>query len=246
MIESSKKNQIFCKNTFFSFFAPLVGKKSLVFCLTKKAYLCKLKLMKERQNMKKFALIIAAILLAFSGFAQKQPKYTMEDAKQFYHTMQGDYVMQVNDSTTADIHITPIWESQGNGCQWLYLEASRDNQVFLQKVLELRPKTEKLFRVFVHDLKNPTQFVGKWGNPNYFDGFTSSILKSGKRITFVKTHDFSYQTTRLMRFNAMDCFPKGDLLHFKFVQEDERFYVKRVPKGTNRILGYQGLKELTD
>ena len=197
-------------------------------------------------DMKRFALIIAAIFLVFSGFAQKQPKFTVEDAKQFYRTMQGEYVVQVNDSTTADVHITPIWEGQGNGFQWLYLEATTDKGVLLQKVLELRPKTDKKFLVLVHDLKKPAQFVGKWGNPNYFDGFTQSILKSGKRLTFVKTHDFSYQTTRLMRFNAINCFPKGDLLHFKFVQEDERFYVKRVPKGTNRILGYQGLKELTD
>ena len=194
--------------------------------------------------MKRFVLIMAAVLLAFSGFAQKQPKFTLEDAKQFYNIMQGEYVMVVNDSTTADIHITPIWQGRGNDYQWLYVEAVCDNQVILQKVLELRPKSEKQFRVFVHDLKKPAQFVGKWGNPNYFDGFTTSILQSGKGITFIKTHDFSYQTTRLMRFGAIDCFPKGDLLHFKFVQEDERFYVKRVPKGTNRILGYQGLKEV--
>ena len=49
-----------------------------------------------------------------------------------------------------------------------------------------------------------------------------------------------------MRFSAIDCFQSGDLLHFKFVQEDERFYIKRVPDGTNRIIDYQGLKELTD
>jgi hypothetical protein len=30
------------------------------------------------------------------------------------------------------------------------------------------------------------------------------------------------------------------------VQEDERFYIKRIPKGTSKIIGYQGLKELTD
>ena len=71
--------------------------------------------------------------------------------------------------------------------------------------------------------------------------------KSGKRMNFVKTSDFSYQTNvGPKRFGFIDCFPKGDLLHFKFVQEDERFYIKRIPKGTNRILGYQGLKELTD
>ena len=196
--------------------------------------------------MKRFALILAAIFMAFNGFAQKEPKFTEEDAKQFYRTMQGDYTVIVNDSTTAMAHFTPIWENMGNRFQWLYLEVVMDKKVILQKVLELKPKDNKLFRVYVHDLKNPAEFVGKWGNRNYFDGFTTSILKSGKRITFVKTSDFSYQSHKLMRFGAIDCFPQGDLLHFKFVQEDERFYIKRVPKGTSRILGYEGLKELTD
>ena len=196
--------------------------------------------------MKRFALVLAAIILTFSGFAQKAPKFTEADAMQFYRTMEGDYVMMVNDSTSADVHFTPIWENNGR-FQWLYVEASIDKNVVFQKVLELKPKTDKVFYVYLHDLKDPKQFVGKWGNRNYFDGFTPSMLKSGHRMTFVKTHDFSYQTASgPTRFGAIDCFPEGDLLHFKFVQEDERFYIKRVPKGTNRILGYQGLKELTD
>lgn len=194
--------------------------------------------------MKRFALILAAVFMAFSGFTQE--KFTEEDAKQFYRTMQGDYTVIVNDSTTAAAHFTPIWENKGNRFQWLYLEVVMDKKVILQKVLEVKPKTDKLFRVYVHDLKNPAEFVGKWGNRNYFDGCTPSILKGGKRITFVKTSDFSYQTHKPMRFSAIDCFQSGDLLHFKFVQEDERFYIKRVPDGTNRIIGYQGLKELTD
>lgn len=197
--------------------------------------------------MKRFALTLAAILLVFSGFAQKSPKFTENDIEQFYRTIQGDYVVADTDSTTVMVHFTPIWESSGNRFQWLYLEVVKDNkQVVLQKVLEMEPKSEKLFKVKVYDLKNPQQFVGKWGNRNYFDGFTPGILKSGKRMTFVKTSDYSYQSSRLMRLGFISCFPKGDLLHFKFVQQDERFYIKRVPKGTNRILGYQGFKELTD
>lgn len=197
--------------------------------------------------MKRFALILSAILLAFSGLAQNEPKFTEDDAKQFYRTIQGDYTVIVNDSTTAMVHFTPIWESWGNRFQWLYLEVVQDKKVILQKVLEVKPKTDKVFRVYVHDLKNPEQFVGKWGNRNYFDGFNTSIIKSGKRMTFVKTSDFSYQTDiGPRRFGFIDCFPKGDLLHFKFVQQDERFYIKRVPDRTSRIIGYQGLKELTD
>ena len=195
--------------------------------------------------MKRFALILAAVFMAFSGFAQE--KFTEEDAKQFYRTMQGDYTVIVNDSTTAAAHFTPIWENKGNRFQWLYLEVVMDKKVILQKVLEVKPKTDKLFRVYVHDLKNPAEFVGKWGNRNYFDGCTPSILKAGKRITFVKTSDFSYQTNDgPTRYKAIDCFPQGDLLHFKFVQADERFFIKRVPKRTSRIIGYQGIKELTD
>lgn len=195
--------------------------------------------------MKRFAMVLAAILLAFNGFAQKQPKFTEEDAKQFYRTMQGDYVMQVNDSTTAMVHFTPIWEND-NRFKWMYVEATIGKDVVFQKVLEVRPKTSKKFLVFLYNLQNPEQFAGKWANRNYFDGFTKDILKSGRRINFVKTSDFSYQMHKIMRVSAIDCFPQGDMLHLKFVQEDERFYLTRVPKGTNRIFRYQGLKELTD
>lgn len=196
--------------------------------------------------MKRLALILAAIFVVFNGFAQKHQKFTEEDAKQFYRTIQGDYTVIVNDSTTAMAHFTPIWENMGNRFQWMYVEVAMDKKVILQKIIEVQPKTDKQFRVYIHDLKKPEQFVGKWGNRNYFDGFNTSIIKGGKRLTFVKTSDFSYQMHKIMRVSTIDCFPKGDLLHVKFVQEDERFYVKRVPKGTNRILGYQGIKELTD
>ena len=195
--------------------------------------------------MKRLTMILAAVLLTVSGFAQNS--YSVEDAKQFYQTMQGDYVMQVSDSTTAMVHFTPIWENTGNRFQWMYVEATVGQDVVFQKVLELQPKSNKKYRIYLHDLTSPEQFAGKWANPNFFDGFTGNILKGKKRMTFVKTSDFSYQTNDgPTRYGALDCFPKGDLLHVKFVKEDERFYIKRVPKRTNRIIGYQGLKELTD
>ena len=43
----------------------------------------------------------------------------------------------------------------------------------------------------------------------------------------MKTKDFEYQTGWSRRKN-LKCFPAGDRIHFKFVQEDERFYVKRL------------------
>lgn len=200
--------------------------------------------------MKKFAFAFMAIILAFNGFAQKQPQFTEEDAKQFYRTIQGDYVVADTDSTTTMVHLTPIWETPENRFQWLYLEAVKDEKVVLQKVLELQPKSERIYKVIVHDLKNPEQFIGRWGNRNFFDGFMPSILSKCGKMTFVKTADFSYQSNDgsigFKRYKMFECFPKGDLLHFKFVQQDERFYIKRMPQGTNQILGYQGLKELTD
>ena len=111
--------------------------------------------------MKRFALILTAFFLAFNGFAQKQPKFTEEDARQFYQTMQGEYTVIVNDSTTAEAYITPIWENLGNPYKWLYVEVVLDKKVLLQKVLELKPKNDKVFHVYVHDLKNPAQFVGR-------------------------------------------------------------------------------------
>jgi len=195
--------------------------------------------------MKRFAMILTAIMLVFNSFAQKQSKFTENDIKQFYRTLEGDYSVAVNDSTLVVVHLTPIWETPENRFQWLYLEATRENDVILQKVLEIKPKNNKVFKVILHNLKDPKQFAGKWGNRNYFDGFTKSILTGSTKLSFIKTSDFSYQTN-WMRIKALECFPKGDLLHFKFVQQDERFYIKRMPARTNRILGYQGLKELTD
>ncbi len=195
--------------------------------------------------MKRIVLILSVLLMCFGGFAQRQPKFSQEDARHFYHAMQGDYTVIVNDTTTASAHIVPIWENAGNPYQWLYVEVTLDEKVILQKVLEVNPKSDKMFRVYVHNLKDPAQFVGKWGNPNYFDGFNASVLTRGKKITFLKTQDFSYQS-QWYRYGVIDCFSSGDLLHFKFVEQDERFYVKRMPQGTNRILGYQGIKEMTD
>lgn len=197
--------------------------------------------------MKKIALVLATMFIMLSGFAQKEAKYTEDDAKQFYHTIEGDYsLVNGKDSIVATVHFTPIWESRGNRFQWFYLEVTRDKEVALQTVLEINPKNEKVFRVVMYDLKDPERFVGKWGNRNFFDGFTTSILASKTKLTFVKTSDFSYQMNGFKRIPALTCFPKGDALHFKFVQEDERFYIKRLPANTNRILGYQGLKALTD
>ena len=55
--------------------------------------------------MKRFALVLAAILLAFSGFSQEKAKFTEDDAKQFYRTLEGDYsLINEKDSIVATVH----------------------------------------------------------------------------------------------------------------------------------------------
>ena len=159
--------------------------------------------------------------------AQKKQNYSEDDVKQFYRTIQGYYTGEANDSTTIALHFTPIWEHEP--FRWLYMEAVNTNEksVIEQKVIEICPLSNVAFKVVVHGIAHPEQFVGKWSNRNFFDGFSTGILKGKKQFTFMKTKDFEYQT-RWSRRKNLKCFPSGDKIHFKFVQEDERLYVRRL------------------
>ena len=197
--------------------------------------------------MKRLFILFSVAFLTFAAFGQKTEKYTENDVKQFYRTIQGDYTGQLNDSTTLRLHLTPIWGSQGNSFQWLYMEVTDNgtNAVIEQKIVEIKPISDFSFKVVVHGINHPEQFAGKWANRNYFDGFNSSILKGKGKYTFLKTVDFEYQTGWNSRKN-LKCFPSGDRIHFKFVQEEERLYVKRVPKRSSNIIGITFFKDLTD
>ena len=197
--------------------------------------------------MKRLFILLSVGLLAISAIGQKPQKYTENDVKQFYRTIQGDYTGQLNDSTTLALHFTPIWEREDNRFQWLYMEVVNNSTktVIEQKIIEIKPISDIAFKVEVHGIKNPELFAGKWSNRNFFDGFNTGILKGKSKLTFMKTMDFEYQTSWYRRKN-LDCFPSGDRIHFKFVQEDERFYVKRVPKRTSNIIGITFFKDLTD
>lgn len=193
--------------------------------------------------MKRFLLLITVCLLTFNGFAQENN----EPLKQFYRTIQGDYEGQLNDSTSMVIHFTPIWENNGNQFQWLYMEAvnRETKQIVTQNILEIETLTDITFEVTVYDINSPEVFAGRWDNRSFFDGYNKRILRGGLPFVFIKTMDFEYQTAWNGRKN-LKCFPTGDRIHFKFVQEDERLYIKRVPKGTTDIIGYIFFKELTD
>lgn len=193
--------------------------------------------------MKKTVLLIAISLLSTCVFAQKQ--CTENDIKQFYRTIQGSYKGSINDSTTLSLHFTPIWENEP--FKWLYMEAINDStkEIIEQKVIEIQPVNDINFKVVVHGLARPERFAGMWSNRNSFDGFNTSIFKGKSKFSFMKTMDFEYQTSWNRR-KILKCFPSGDRVHFKFVQEDERLYVKRLLSGTSTLVGITFYKEVTD
>ena len=197
--------------------------------------------------MKRILILLSVCLLAFNGIAQDKAKFSENDIKQFYRTIQGDYTGHIGDSSMLSIHFTPIWETEKDPFRWFYLEATnqKTQAIVVQKVLEIKPLTEITFQVCVYNLKSPKVFEGKWSNRNFFDGYNASILKGKKKFTFLKTKDYEYQTGWNRR-KSFDCFPSGDRIHFKFSQEDERLYINRVPSRSSHIIGYTFFKALTD
>lgn len=197
--------------------------------------------------MKRIVLLLSVCLLTLHVFSQKEEKYSVEDVKQFYRTIQGDYTGNVNDSTTLTLHFTPIWEQYGDPFRWLYMEAinKETKEIVEQKIIEIKPISDISFDVLVHKIANPELFAGKWSNRNFFDGFNAKILKGHSTFFFMKTKDFEYQTGWSGR-KALKSFPKGDRIHFKFMQEGERMCIKRVPRRSTNIIGITFFKALTD
>ena len=192
--------------------------------------------------MKRILLLLTICLLTLCGMAQK---YSEDDVKQFYRTMEGSYTGQLNDSTTLSLYFTPIWEH--DPFRWLYMEVlnKKDKTIVEQKIIEIQPVSDIAFKVVVHGIAHPEQFVGKWSNRNFFDGFNTGILKGKRKFSFMKTKDFEYQTGWNGRKN-LKCFPEGDRVHFKFVQEDERLYVKRLLARSSNFAYIVFFKEPTD
>lgn len=197
--------------------------------------------------MKRAFLIFAVCLLSFSSIAQKKEKYTENDVKQFYRTIQGNYTGKLNDSITLRLYITPIWEREDDYFHWLYMEAVDENtkMVVEQKILEILPLSDIAFKVKVYNIDHSERFAGKWSNRNFFDGFGTGILRNKSTFSFMKTKDYEYQTGWNRRKN-FTCFPSGSSIHFKFVQEDERCYVKCLLPQSSDFLGITFFKELTD
>ena len=198
--------------------------------------------------MKRLFFLFLACIAVFQGFAQKPSPYTEDDVMQFYRTLQGDYTASLTDSITLSLHLTPIWEREGDRYHWLYLEAveNETQKIVEQKILEIVPSTSITFKVMIYDLKSPESFIGKWSNPNYFDGYNTGILKGKRKYSFLKTKDFDYQTNRFYPRKSLKCFPAGDRIHFKFSQEDERLYIKRLLRKSTHLVQISFFKVPTD
>lgn len=194
--------------------------------------------------MKRIFLLLFLSLAFLSGSAQK---FTEDDAKQFYRTLEGDYTALTEDSVSFSLHLTPIWERENDRYRWMYLEVINNgtNTIIEQKILEINPLSNEIFKLVVHGLKQPEQFAGKWSNRNFFDGFNTSILKGKSKFLFLKTKDFDYQTNWNGR-KSFKCFPKRDRVHFKCSQEDERICIKRIPAKSDDIIGITFFKDPTD
>ena len=197
--------------------------------------------------MKRLFILLTISILSLNCIAQKNTGFTENDVKQFYRTIQGDYTGKIGDSIDMALHFTPIWEKANDRFHWLYLEVvkTETKEIVLQKILEIQPLTDITFKVVVHGIKKPQRFEGKWHERNFFDGFNTSILRGKSKFVFLKTKDFEYQTNWKGR-KGLKCFPAGDKIHIKFVQEDERCYIQRVPKRSTRIFGTTFFKALTD
>lgn len=192
-------------------------------------------------------LFMATCLIITTSFAQKKSKFDENDLKQIYRTIQGEYKAKVHDSVDVTVHFTPIWQNDGR-FHWLYMEAFYDEnrEIIDQKILEIVPVTKLTYKIIVHGLKDPKQFAGKWANRNFFDGYTTDILKGKSRFKFIKTTDFEYQTTGFYRRKSLSGFKKGDRIHFKFVQGDERFYIKILRAKSSKLDGILFIKTPTD
>lgn len=197
--------------------------------------------------MKRIFFLVFVCLTALQGFSQKNASFTQEDLKQFYQTLQGDYNAQLTDSTSMSLHFTPIWNRNDTPYRWLYVEAvdNETQQVIEQKILEIVPLSDISFKVLVHSIKHAEVFAGKWGNKDFFEGYNQSVLKGKSKYLFLKTRDFEYQTNWCKR-KSLKCFPAGDRIHFKFVQEDERFYIKRLHGKSSHLTGICFIKVPTD
>ena len=186
--------------------------------------------------------MILALAIVFSPvcLAQKPIQYTIDDMNQLCGTIQGTYKAKDGDTATMTLRIIPL--QNGVKAFRFYLELCYDsiNTPLEQKVFDIEPVNAKVFKFIVHNLKDPARFAR--AEKASLNQIGPNDIKGKKKHTFYRTKTSDYQTNWQGR-KAFKTLQNGDRLHYKFSNEENRFYVKRVPLHTTRILGTTFVKQ---
>ena len=183
-----------------------------------------------------------AFAVAFSSvnFAQKPQKYTLDDVNQICGTVNGTYKALDGDTAAMTLRIIPL--QTGAIAFRFYAELCYDsiNEPIEQKVFDIIPENDKVFTFVMYNLKDCARFAR--AEKATLNQITPNDLKGKKKYTFYRTKTSDYQTKWMGR-KSFKSINKGDRMHYKFSNEENRFYVKRVPLNTTRILGTTFVKQ---
>ena len=195
--------------------------------------------------MRLFKTLILTFAIVFSsvGFAQKSQKsqtYTLDDVNQICGTVQGTYKTLDGDTAAMTLRIIPL--QTGAIAFRFYAELCYDsiNTPIEQKVFDIIPENDKVFTFVMYNLKDCARFAR--AEKATLHTITPNDLSGKKKYTFYRTKPSDYQTKWQGRKSFMSI-NKGDRLHYKFSNEEGRFYVKRVPARQNRIFGATFVKQ---
>lgn len=192
--------------------------------------------------MKSVRFLFLAIAFMFFSvcLAQKPLKYTVEDVNLVCGAVQGTYKALDGDTAAMTLRIVPV--QNGQNAFLFYLELCYDsiNTPLEQKVFEIVPESGKVFKFVVHNLKDGARFAH--ADKATLNKIRPNDFKGKKKHYFYRTKTSDFQTNWQGR-KAFKSIPQGDRLHYKFSNEEGRFYVKRVPAHSTRILGTTFVKQ---
>jgi len=192
--------------------------------------------------MRFFRTLILAFAVVFSSvcFAQKAPKYTIDDVNRICETVQGIYKAKDGDTAAMTLRIIPL-QNEAKAFRF-YAELCYDSisTPIEQKVFDIVPISSKVFTFVIHNMKDGTRFAH--ADKATLNKIAPSDLKGKRKHTFYNTKTSDYQTN-WQGHKAFKSVKSGDRLHYKFSNEEGRFYVKRVPYRSTRILGITFVKQ---
>lgn len=192
--------------------------------------------------MKSVRFLFLALTLALSSicFAQKPLKYTTEDVNLVCSTVQGVYKALDGDTAAMTLRIIPLQNESRTFRFYVELCYDSINMPLEQKVMDIVPQNDKVFKFIVHNIKNSARFAR--ADKAELNKIGPNDLSGKKKHIFYRTKTSDYQTAWQGR-KAFKSIKRGDKLHYKFSNEEGRFYVKHVPAHTSRILGTTFVKQ---